>query len=140
MAHLGTVFFRGQSGARYQFEAWPLGTRFKSLSAVCLFTKRSFRNHNFTGTASHECVHIGQTDDLAALSYDPHYVAGSDCICIHVLKNSEQRLAVERDLAESLGRWQVSSFQVDLGRRQSAVGQNAAPYGRSVAVGPARSI
>jgi hypothetical protein len=124
MAHLGTVFFRGRSGTRYRFDVWPLGTAFKPLAAVCLFTKRAFRNHNFSATASHECMHIGQTRDLSALSYDAGYASGSDCICIHVVADGEQRAACERDLAESLGLWS-EAFRVDLEKQRPGASRAA---------------
>lgn len=118
MANLGTVVFRGHSGEKYRFQVWPVGTKFKTLAAVCVFTKRSFRNRNFTDTASHECVHIGQTPDLSGLPYDAPYLEGIDCVCVHLVANAEQRLRVEQDLAESLGLWN-KAFRVDLGTRAS---------------------
>lgn len=119
MAHLGAVTFSGHSGERYRFQVWPVGTKFKPLAAVCLFTKRSFSNRNFADTASHECLHIGHTADLSALSYDAAYAAGSDCICVHVVADAAEREAVERDLAAALGVWN-QKFHVELGGRAPA--------------------
>lgn len=129
MAHLGTIIFRGHSGTAYEFQAWDVGTRFKPLSAVCLFTRRAFRNRNFAAMASHECMHIGQTADLSTISYQSRYAKVSDCICVHLVVDVEQRLAIERDLSASLGVWN-SAFQVNLDARPpKEAGDSAVPGG-----------
>jgi len=117
MVNLGTVMFRGHSGSRYRFQVWRVGTKFKPVSGVCVFTRRTFPNRNFTDTASHECLHIGHTTDLSRLSYDADYAAGSDCICVHLAADVEACAAVERDLTESLGVWN-EAFRVDLEAHQ----------------------
>ncbi len=125
MACLGAVIFRGRSGTNYRFQVWPLGTKFKRLSAVCLFTKRSFQNRNFASTASHESIHIGHTEDLSTLSYDTRYVEDSDCICVHLVDDLTQRLTVERDLVEALGVWNTA-LHVELGMGQASIAERPA--------------
>jgi hypothetical protein len=113
MSSRGTIVFRGRSGEQYRFQIWPLGTRFKALGAVCLLSKRSHKNRNFAQTASHECIHIGQTADLSALSYDASCFKDADCICVYLSQSEEHRTAVENDLIDSLGTWNAK-FRVDL--------------------------
>jgi hypothetical protein len=113
MSSKGTIVFRGRSGEQYRFQIWPLGTRFKALGAVCLLSKRSHKNRNFAQTASHECIHIGQTGDLSALAYDASCFKHADCICVYLSPSEEHRTAVENDLVDSLGTWNAK-FRVSL--------------------------
>jgi hypothetical protein len=113
MANLGAVMFRGRSGETYRFQVWPVGAKFRPLGAVCIFSKRVFRNRNFTTAASHECIHIGETADLSTLVYRESYLGDADCICVYLVPDAERRAAVERDLAESLGIWNAR-FRVGL--------------------------
>lgn len=113
MANLGAVVFHGRSGQSYRFQVWPVGTRFKPLAAVCLFSRRRFVNRNFAATASHECLHLGETLDLSTLRYDSKYAAGADCVCVHLLPDAQQRREVARDLDAALGLWN-SAFRVEL--------------------------
>lgn len=119
MASKGTVVFRGHSGQDYRFRVWPIGTQFKPLAGVCLFSKRSYSNRNFAQTASHECLHIGQTPDLSRISYDAPHTKGADCVCLYLATDETHRLFVERDLVEQLGVWNTG-LHVDLGAHATA--------------------
>lgn len=119
MTTLGTVLLRGLSGRTYRFQVWPLGTQFKRVGAVCVFSKRAFRNRTFAHNASHECLHIGQTDDLSTLACDIREVGASDCVCVYVASDVKERLLVEDDLAQSLGVWN-DRFRLELSRRPPA--------------------
>jgi hypothetical protein len=108
MNHHGTVFLRGHSGERYCFQVWPIGTRFKAVPAVCVFTKRTYENPNFAKSASHRCIRIGQTDDLArfaAANYEAMQLSEADCICVCLMPDAERRVSMERDLLDANGAW-----------------------------------
>jgi len=101
----GTVVFRGESGERYRFQVWPLGTRFKAVGAVCIFSKRTFSNPTFTQTASHKCLCIGETSDLSRLPYQLPQASSADCVCVYLAGEEQQRHSVQRDLLDGLGVW-----------------------------------
>ncbi|HSQ05780.1 MAG TPA: hypothetical protein VLN59_17200 [Burkholderiales bacterium] len=108
MNNHGTIFFRGHSGERYCFQVWPVGTRFKPVPAVCIFSKRSYDNPNFAHSASHRCIRIGQTDDLArfaAANYDAMEKSEADCICVCIVTEPERRALMERDLLDANAAW-----------------------------------
>lgn len=105
MPSMGSVVFRGQSGERYRFRVWPVGTQFKQLAGVCLVSRRSYENRTFGGAASHECQHIGQTADLSQLAYDSAWFSNANCVCVYLADNEAHRLFVEQDLLSSLGTW-----------------------------------
>lgn len=97
------IFFTGKSGQKYDFHAWPLETRFKSLGAVFFVTKRSLENKTYLRSGSHESVFIGQTDNLSAplasqTLLDRFAKHGANCICVHLVANEERRLAAAQDL------------------------------------------
>jgi hypothetical protein len=100
-----TMRFQGKSGQRYSFQAWPLGTRFKAIGAVFVFTKRTFEDRTFTTKASHQLLGIGQTASLtatlaSAAEAQKIGARGANCICIYSEPNEARRAAVERDLLE----------------------------------------
>lgn len=128
MASKATVVFRGQSGQNYRFQVWPVGTRFKPLAGVCLFSKRTYTNRNFAQTASHECLHIGQMPDLSRLSYEAPSLKDADCVCLYLATDEAHRLFVEQDLVEQLGIWNTR-LRVDLDVHAAT----AAPGGSSIA-------
>ncbi|MBI2314094.1 MAG: hypothetical protein HYU77_16500 [Betaproteobacteria bacterium] len=102
MAKYGNITFSGKSGEKYCFQAWPLGTRFKSLGAVYFVTKRAFKNRTYD-RACHEAVYIGQTGNLAdpfgtQSQLDCFEKHGANCVCVFAVDTEELRLAVEQDL------------------------------------------
>lgn len=104
-ANQGKVSFTGRSGKQHPFWAWPLGTRFKPVAAVYFITKRAYRNRTYH-MASHDAIYIGQTDNLsetfaATASLARYLEHGANCVCIHLLEDVEQRVAVEQDLLAS---------------------------------------
>lgn len=104
-ASQGKVSFTGNSGKQHQFWAWPLDTRFKPVAAVYFITKRAYRNRTYH-MASHDAIYIGQTDDLsktfsATAPLGRYLEHGANCVCICLLADAEQRVAVEQDLLAS---------------------------------------
>jgi hypothetical protein len=103
MAKYVGVTFCGKSGEKYFFRAWPLETRFNSVGAVYFVTKRVYSNQTYGRRASHEGVFIGQTDNLAdplstQTQLDCFKKHGANCICVCLVPNELQRVAIEQDL------------------------------------------
>lgn len=104
-ASQGKVSFTGKSGRQHVFWAWPLDTRFKPVAAVYFITKRAYRNSTYR-MASHDAIYIGQTENLAetfaaTVSLERYLQHGANCICVFLLADAEQRLAIEQDLLAS---------------------------------------
>jgi hypothetical protein len=99
------IVFRGKSGERYRFQAWPIGTSFKAVAAVYVVTKRTYEDRTFTTKATHQPLAIGETPNLAATfvgKSDMKALAakGANCICVLAVADAERRSHVERDLVE----------------------------------------
>jgi predicted GIY-YIG superfamily endonuclease len=99
VSKIATATWTGQSGTDYNFTVYPIGTSFRAVGAVYIFTKRTVSD----GTASHKFIYIGQTDDLST-RFDNHHKAnciarnGANCISVHMEDSEDQRLAIETDL------------------------------------------
>ncbi len=79
-----------------------MDARFKALPAVYFITKRAYRNRTYN-TASHDAIYIGQTSSLAdafgaAVSLERFLKHEANCVCVHLLADPEQRIAVVEDL------------------------------------------
>ena len=130
-----TVVFKGRSGARYQFHAWPLDTQFSTVAGVYLVTRRTFDDPTFTTKATHQPLVIGHTDNLSdaliSRSQRAKLVAqsGANCICVLAEKNAERRVEIETDLIEGnqdfRGRLQCLYYLSDRPR------ESASPAGAS---------
>lgn len=100
MTKLGTIKFSGQSGARYAFTVYPLGTAFEERFAgvyVCTRRRRSKARNAFV----HRRIEAGQSDDLrVALAGNGQSRAarGANCICVHAESDDGIRQRIERDL------------------------------------------
>ena len=101
MNKLGTVKFRGKSGVRYPFTAYPLETVFhEAFSGVYVVTRRE------EGKAKKGFVHkrlcTGQSDDLrqSMAGNEPSLSArGANCVCVHAENDQAARRKIELDLA-----------------------------------------
>jgi hypothetical protein len=105
MATYGNITFRGKSGEKYYFQAWPLATRFRSVGAVYFVTKRAFNDQTYRRRACHEAIFIGQTGNLAdpfgtQLQLGCFNKHGANCVCVYLDANEERRLAAEQDLID----------------------------------------
>ena len=99
MAKIADATFNGRLGP-YGFEVYPLDTRFISVGAVYVFTKRTV---DASGKGSHELLYIGETDSLAERIPNhekwPRVLRlGANCICVHRDDNGGSRLNKETDL------------------------------------------
>jgi hypothetical protein len=100
MASLGKTKFKGESGKKYRFQVFPLGTRFRKVSGVYLI---AYRGRNNEGSHRHKILYVGQTQDLSQ-PFQQHRKAqdlmrlGANCICVQSDKSEESRVTKERDL------------------------------------------
>jgi hypothetical protein len=103
IAARGSITFTGKSGQKYQFQIWPLETRFNHVPAVFMITKRVFSDRTYRRMASHEVVFIGQTENLEAplappLHLDRFARKGANCVCVYVSANEDERMTATQDL------------------------------------------
>src|SRR5436853_4415252 len=109
MTTTNTINFKGKSGERYAFQAFPLETKFKAVGAVYLVTERTFDDTTFRTRASHRSIAIGQTADLATSLIESERVKlrakGANCICVCAEGDETRRVEIERDLIEGNEAW-----------------------------------
>ena len=100
-----TVVFKGQSGERFSFQAWPLTTKFKAVGGVYIVTKRSFDDPTFTTKATHAPLVIGHTANLADALMNSSQLQkltaqGANCICVCTVADAARRAEIEKDLID----------------------------------------
>lgn len=105
-----TINFQGRSGERYGFQAWPMDTRFKAVAGIYLVTRRECVDRTFPTKASHRCLAIGQTENLAASELTKSDLAalakqGANCICVCAAPDAARRTAIEKDLIDGNEQW-----------------------------------
>ncbi len=109
MASLGTAVFRGQSGTRYRFKVFPLGTRFRKISGVYVV---AYRHQGTSGGHGYTALFAGCTADFSQ-PFAEHPQAencsrrGANCICVLKDGSEESRLAKEQDILAVLRRKDV---------------------------------
>ena len=105
-----SVIFQGKSGERYRFQAWPMDTRFKALGGIYIVTQRQCLDRTFPSKATHRCLAIGQTADLAASALTKTDLTkltaqGANCICVYAVPEEARRMEIEKDLIEGNEQW-----------------------------------
>ena len=105
-----SINFQGKSGESYRFQAWPMDTRFKAMGGIYLVTKRECLDRTFPTKATHRCLAIGQTADLAAsVLTKPELTKlaaqGANCICVYAVADEARRIEIEKDLIEGNEQW-----------------------------------
>lgn len=109
--HTGsTMTFKGKSGDRYRFQAWPMETKFKATGGVYLVTRRAYEDRTFATKATHHPLAIGQTADLAAAFLTKAERArlterGANCICVYAVADEARRIEIEKDLIDGNEQW-----------------------------------
>jgi excinuclease UvrABC nuclease subunit len=98
-----TITFTGASGKNYTFSIYALGTNFKALGGVYVFTKATPK---LGGGNSHDVLYVGQTGDLSSRFTDHHKEdcvnkRGCNCICVTVVGSERDRLLIEADLVKA---------------------------------------
>ncbi len=106
----GIMTFKGKSGDRYGFQAWPMETKFKATGGVYIVTRRAFEDRTFPTKAGHHPLAIGQTDNLAT-SFITHSERvrlterGANCICVYAVADEARRIEIEKDLIDGNAQW-----------------------------------
>jgi hypothetical protein len=105
-----SINFAGKSGQRYCFQAWPLDTTLSPMGGgIFIITKRECLDRTFPTKASHRCLVIGHTADLAAALTKADLrkllEQGANCICVYRLSSDAERVQVENDLIEGNEHW-----------------------------------
>ena len=101
IADLGSVNFKGQSGASYPTTAYRLDQQFNPVGAVYIITKQYAQS----GVTYFKPLYIGVTGDLST-RFDDHHKEdcfiknGANSICIHRDENEKSRFAKETDLIQ----------------------------------------
>lgn len=101
--------FKGKSGERYRFQAWPVETKFKEIGGVYVVTRRTYEDRTFPTKAGHHPLAIGQTANLAALLSKSERTTligrGANCICVYPIADEARRLEIEKDLIDGNQQW-----------------------------------
>ena len=105
-----TINFQGKSGERYRFQSWPMGTKFKAMGGIYIVTKRECVDRTFPTKATHRCLAIGQTADLAASALTKAEMSklttqGANCVCVYAVADEARRVEIEKDLIEGNEQW-----------------------------------
>lgn len=95
------VIWTGKSGTKYTFNLYPIGTNFKAIAGVYIFTKQRVDK-------KWRAIYIGETEDLSTRFDDHHKMdciedEGATHICILSvgMGKKKDRQAVEADLIAS---------------------------------------
>jgi hypothetical protein len=119
ISHSGgsTINFRGKSGERYRFQAWPIDTKFKAVGGIYIVTKRECLDRTFPTKATHRCLAIGQTADLAEPVFTDAELSkltmqGANCLCVYALADESRRAEIEQDLIEGNEQWGAGLYYV----------------------------
>jgi len=99
---VNSVFWPGKTGRKYQFELWPVGTRFFGVPGVYIMCKPD------RGGALWNAAYIGEADNLNDRvgdglglheKWESCRTWGATHVCVLVVRGSRsERLAIERDL------------------------------------------
>lgn len=105
-----TMIFKGKSGDRYSFQAWPMGTKFKAAGGVYIITRRVFEDRTFATKAGHHPLAIGQTNNLAASFITQSERVrlterGANCMCVYAVADEARRIEIEKDLIDGNAEW-----------------------------------
>jgi hypothetical protein len=105
-----TITFKGMSGERYCFQAWPIDTKFKAIGGVYIVTKRACEDRTFPTKASHRPLAIGQTSDLSTALVTASERAklgaqGANCVCVCAVADEARRVEIEKDLIDGNEQW-----------------------------------
>lgn len=101
MAKIEDFAFYGASENKYIFQVYPIGTEFKDVGGVYIFTRREV---NSGGNVMHNLLYIGQTNSLPGRITRLHHKwegivrNGGNCVCVYSELNRPNRNTIENDL------------------------------------------
>ena len=87
-----------------------MDTKFKAMGGIYIVTKRECVDRTFPTKATHRCLAIGQTADLAVSALTPAELSklttqGANCICVYAVVDEARRVEIEKDLIEGNEQW-----------------------------------
>ena len=103
MAKIEDFAFYGASGKQYIFQVYPIGTEFKDIGGVYIFTRREI---NSRGDVTHNLLYIGRTNSLPGRLTRLHHKWEAvlrnrgNCVCIYSELNDRERNRIENDLIQ----------------------------------------
>lgn len=103
MSSIANLSLTGESGNMYQFSVYPFDTKFNSVGAVYVITRRTVKAD---GKGDHHVIYVGETENLGD-RFDNHHKAGcfdrhnANCICVHRDNDGRSRLDKEADLIKA---------------------------------------
>ena len=104
MSKLGMIAFKGESGRRYEFWMYPMGTKFKGGHGGVYFLTN--RHDKGEGAHGHTRIYVGETDDLSSafvdhMQCDVFAESDANCVCVHPTQDGHVRRDMVEDLIKS---------------------------------------
>jgi hypothetical protein len=93
--------FYGASGNQYIFQDYPIGTEFKDIGGVYIFTRREMDTR---GEVTHSLLYIGRTNSLSSRltrlhdKWEAVFRNRGNCVCVYSELNDWDRNRIENDL------------------------------------------
>lgn len=94
--------FYGASSRKYIFQVYPIGTKFKDIGGVYIFTRREI---NQRSEVTQQLLYIGRSNSfMARLATGYHHKwhdilrNGCNCLCVYSEPNELDRNRIEEDL------------------------------------------
>lgn len=102
---LGTITLEGESGEKFPFLIYQIGTQFERIGAVYYVSRRI---EDIYGSKVHSPLYIGETDDLSSALQNHSRRECFDqeeanCISIYPCEEQQQRLQITDDLIANYG-------------------------------------
>ena len=100
MSKIEDFAFYGASGHQYIFQVYPLGTEFKDIGGVYIFTRREINSQD---SVTHNLLYIGRSISLPRrlMKHDKWNAVlrnGGNCVCVYSEPNDKDRNRIESDL------------------------------------------
>ncbi|RKU19770.1 hypothetical protein C6501_01080 [Candidatus Poribacteria bacterium] len=101
MSKIEDFAFYGASGSQYIFQVYPIGTEFKDIGGIYIFTRREI---NFRGGATHNLLYIGGTNSLPSRltrlhhKWEAVFRNRGNCVCVYSEPHDLDRNRIENDL------------------------------------------
>lgn len=101
MSKIEDFAFYGASQSQYIFQVYPIGTEFKDIGGVYIFTRREI---NSRGEITHNLLYIGKSNSLPRRLTRLHHKWDAvlrnhgNCVCVYSASNDSDRNRIENDL------------------------------------------
>ncbi|RKU28976.1 hypothetical protein C6497_07210 [Candidatus Poribacteria bacterium] len=101
MSKIEDFAFYGVTGHQYIFQVYPIGTEFKDIGGVYIFSRREI---NSQGSGTHNLLYIGQSISFPRRLTRLHdkwnsvFRNGGNCVCVYSDLNDGNRNKIEEDL------------------------------------------